>query len=69
MKAIARDVRDKAYVAWLGHTKAKALGWSKQELVDRANAMAVDDYKLVDILALTPRRGFMGLKQSRRPPH
>ena len=43
---LARDVRDKAYVAWLGHTnaKAKALGWSKQELVDRANAMAVDDY-------------------------
>ncbi|KAH8067545.1 helicase [Aureococcus anophagefferens] len=68
MKAIARGVRDKAYVAWLGHTnaKAKALGWSKQELVDRANAMAVDDYKLVDIPALTPRAvGFMGLKQVR----
>ena len=68
MKAIARDVRDKAYVAWLGHTNAKAnaLGWSKQELVDRANAMAVDDYKLVDIPALTPRAvGFMGLKQVR----
>ena len=32
MRTIAKDVRAKAYVGWLGHTnaRAKALGWSKQ---------------------------------------
>ena len=65
VKAVSKDVRDKAYVAFLGHTnaRAKALGWSKQALVDHANAMALDDLYLHELPALTPRAvGFMGLK-------
>ena len=60
------DIRRKAYVGWLGHTNArcKVLGWSKQELVDRANAMAREDYLLRETPSLTPRAvGFMGLKK------
>ena len=66
MNRIAPDVRRKAYVGWLGHTNArcKVLGWSKQELVDRANAMAREDYLLRETPSLTPRAvGFMGLKK------
>ena len=66
MNRVAPDVRRKAYVGWLGHTNArcKVLGWSKQELVDRANAMAREDYLLRETPSLTPRAvGFMGLKQ------
>jgi len=76
MNRIAPDVRRKAYVGWLGHTNArcKVLGWSKQELVDRANAMAREDYLLRETPSLTPRAvGFMGLKKVQglrveRPP-
>ena len=66
MNRVAPDVRRKAYVGWLGHTNArcKVLGWSKQELVDRANAMAREDYLLRETPSLTPRAvGFMGLKK------
>jgi len=66
MNRVAPDVRRKAYVGWLGHTNArcKTLGWSKQELVDRANAMAREDYLLRETPSLTPRAvGFMGLKK------
>ena len=68
MNRVMPDIRRKAYVGWLGHTNArcKVLGWSKQELVDRANAMAREDYLLRETPSLTPRAvGFMGLKQVR----
>ena len=66
MNRVMPDIRRKAYVGWLGHTNArcKVLGWSKQELVDRANAMAREDYLLRETPSLTPRAvGFMGLKK------
>ena len=76
MNRVMPDIRRKAYVGWLGHTNArcKVLGWSKQELVDRANAMAREDYLLRETPSLTPRAvGFMGLKKVQglrveRPP-
>ena len=66
MAATAPDVRRKAYVGWLGHTngRCKNLGWSKQELVDRANTMALEDFLLRETPAVSPRAaGFMGLKK------
>ena len=69
MNRVAPDVRRKAYVGWLCHTNArcKVLGWSKQELVDRANAMAREDYLLRETPSLTPRAvGFMGLSTGSR---
>ena len=54
------------YVGWLGHTNArtKGLGWSKQDLVDRATALARETLLLPDVPPLTPRAvGFMGLKK------
>ena len=40
MNRVMPDIRRKAYVGWRGHTNARCqvLGWSKQELVDRAAA-------------------------------
>merc|ERR1711865_1365020 len=41
---VPKDVKQKAYLAWLGQMKGEAgkLGWSKEELVRQANSMARD---------------------------